>query len=478
MYAIALHALIVTGLTLRVLLRNDLVPSSRLAWVMVITTLPVAGASAYFLFGEANLSRSASRRRALINAMLAQNPAMQESSQESSPALQESVDPVFHPAFRYAASINGFTTSSGNSAELMGDGQEARRRMLEDIDAATVSVNVLYYIWLEDATGQNMAQALIRAVRRGVQCRAMVDGLGSRPLIRSALWQAMKDAGVKTEIALPLNRPLLTLLTSRIDLRNHRKITVIDGRISYCGSQNCADPEFRVKADFAPWVDIMLRIQGPAVAQNQLLFASDWMVTHKEPLRAFALSPPAQPNGFPALIVGDGPTGRAGAKAQLFASLIGTARKTLTISTPYFVPNTTVTNAIQAAAYRGVRVTLIVPKRNDSWIVAAASRSFYQTILASGATIHEYAAGLLHAKTLTIDSSVTFLGSSNIDLRSFDLNYENDILLYDATTTRAVDSRQQDYLTESSEVTMEQVSRWSLPRRLWNNAIATIGPVL
>ncbi len=474
MYAILLHALIVASLTIRVLLRDDLVPSSRLAWFMVITTLPVAGVIVYFLFGEANLGRSASRRRGIINSVLAESPA----SLGSNSVLQGAIQPAYQPAFKFAASINGFQTNNGNRAELMPDALEARSRLISDIDAATVSVNVLYYIWLEDTTGTNLAQALIRATARGVHCRAMADGLGSRQLIRSSLWQAMRKAGVKTEIALPIDRPLRTLLTSRIDLRNHRKITVIDGQISYCGSQNCADPEFLVKPDFAPWVDIMLRIEGPVVAQNQLLFASDWMVARKDSLKEFALTPRVFSNGFPASIIGDGPTERAGATAQLFASLIGTANKTLTISTPYFIPNATVTNAIQAAAYRGVRVILIVPQRNDSWIVAAASRSFYWAILQSGASIHEYTAGLLHSKTLTIDGKITFLGSSNMDLRSFDLNYENDILLQDIATTRAVEERQRDYLTQSTEVTISQVLAWSLPRRLWHNAIATIGPVL
>lgn len=475
MYALILHVLIVTGITLRVLLRDDLMPSSRLAWFMVIVTLPVAGVVVYFLFGEASLGRSAIKRRAIINAVLADHPATL-----GTPAVrQESIDPIYQPAFRYAASINGFQTTPGNRAELMSDAVEARRRLIDDIDAARLSVNVLYYIWLEDETGRNVANALIRAARRGVQCRAMADGLGSRRLTGSSLWQEMRDAGVQTAVALPLDKPLFTLLTSRIDLRNHRKITVIDGQTGYCGSQNCADPEFRVKPDFAPWVDIMLRLQGPVVAQIQLLFASDWMVASKNRQRPdFALSPTCDPNGFPASITGDGPTGRAGATAQLFASLIGTASCTLTLSTPYFVPNTAVVNAIQAAAHRGVRVTLIFPQRNDSWIVAAASRSFYRAILKSGASIHEFTAGLLHAKTLTIDGRVTFMGSSNVDLRSFDLNYESDILLQDVSTTRAVEARQQDYLKQSVEVTITQVENWSLPGKLWNNTIATLGPVL
>jgi len=441
---------------------------------MVISIFPAGGAVLYFLFGEANIGSGAFKRQKIIETVFSNSPDILGDAQ----AMQASIDPIYQPAFTFAASINGFQAKMGNTAELMPDETTARSRLIEDIDNAKVSVNVLYYIWLEDNTGTDLAEAMIRAAGRGVRCRAMADGLGSRRFISSSLWKKMQHAGIDTAVSLPISRPFHTVLFSRIDLRNHRKITVIDGKISYIGSQNCADPEFTVKRKYAPWVDIMLRVEGPVVAQNQLLFASDWMVSREEQLQSFVLSTDSEQVGFSASIIGDGPTERVGSKAQLFASLIGTATKTLTISTPYFVPNSIVLNAIEAAAYRGVRVTMIFPERNDSWIVSAASRSFYRSILASGASIYEYRGGLLHSKTLTIDSEVTFLGSSNMDLRSFDLNYENDLLLQDANTSKAVEERQQQYLQQSNKIEIAQVDGWPIYRRLWNNAIATMGPVL
>ena len=176
------------------------------------------------------------------------------------------IDPVYRPAFRYVASIDGFQPTAGNATELMADATATRQRLVADIDAATDHVHVLYYIWLADGTGTDLAEALIRAAARGVVCRAMADGLGSRALIHSAPWRRMGEAGVRLAVALPFRNAVLTVLTSRIDLGNHRKITVIDARVTYCGSRNSADPEFLPKRRFGPWVDICWRRAAPSTS--------------------------------------------------------------------------------------------------------------------------------------------------------------------------------------------------------------------
>ncbi len=337
---------------------------------------------------------------------------------------------------------------------------------------------MLSYIWLTDGTGTELAEALIRAARRGVTCRAMADGLGSRAMIHAGLWRRMGEAGIHLAIALPFHRVIRTLLTSRIDLRNHRKITVIDGAVTYCGSRNAADPAFLPKARYGPWVDIMLRFTGPVVAQNQILFASDWaQATDSSPVD-IVLRRVEVADGFPAQVIGVGPTERRWATPQFFACLIGCAQQNLTISTPYFVPDTTVLDALCAAALRGVTVMLIFPARNDSWVVAAASRSYYRRLIDAGCIIREYQGGLLHAKTLTMDGRVSLVGSSNLDMRSFDLNYENNILLQDTATTAAIIARQQDYIALSAPVARPDILAWPWYRRIWQNAVATVGPVL
>lgn len=469
------HTILVVAFTARILLRDDLSPPARLAWFVVLNLLPYFGIAVYFLFGEIDIGRRLKRRHQEVFAEIRTGASAFMGDADDIARL---IAPAYRPAFRYAGSINGFHPVDGNAAELMADGEETRRRLVADIDAATDQVHVLYYIWLDDHTGTAIAEALIRAAGRGVTCRAMADGLGSRPLIKSPLWKRMGDAGVHLAIALSFRNLLRVFLTSRVDLRNHRKITVIDGRITYCGSRNSADPEFLVKAKYAPWVDIMLRFTGPVVAQNQLLFASDWMQATGESLDGMTLLAEPVPGGFPAQVMGVGPTERHGATPQLFANLIACADRSLTISTPYFVPDATLMDALCAAAWRGVVVTLIYPKVNDSWIVAAVSRSYYHRLLDAGCVIHEFRDGLLHAKTLTIDGRVAVVGSSNLDLRSFDLNYENNILLQDEGVTAAITARQQHYIARSEPVELAAVLAWPWHRRIWNNVVATLGPLL
>lgn len=543
-----LHLLLVAGFSWSILLRDDLAPDARMAWIVVVLLVPYAGSLLYFLLGRISLGRRfAGRQQRVKDLVQAQldHDGQARRVMGTPDDIGRLIGRRWQGAFRYAASINGFHAVAGNRGELMADGATARARMLADIEAACEQVHLLYYIWLDDETGTAMAQAVMRAARRGVVCRVMVDGLGSRAFLKSALWRQMGEAGVQRAVALPIDRPLHVMLTSRIDLRNHRKITLIDGRITYCGSQNCADEAFRIKARYAPWVDIMLRLEGPVVDQMQLLFATDWMQATGEVLAVFAwqgrgsrgstvplgqdgraVMAPAlaqdaaasgtdassldaggrvfgsqemrggttardEPlaslvsdaqglaaGGFPALVVGDGPSERRRSAPQLMCTLIACARERLTISTPYFVPDATVLEALCAAALRGVQVRLILPARNDSWIVAAASRSNYARLLSAGVRIHEFRPGLLHAKTLTVDGELTFMGSTNLDLRSFDLNFENNVLLQDEGVTAAVMARQDAYVAASWPVTLDEVRAWPVHRRIWNNVLATLGPVL
>jgi cardiolipin synthase len=298
-------------------------------------------------------------------------------------------------------------------------------------------------------------------------------------MIASEHWKAMQEAGVQVATALAIGNPLLRPLRGRIDLRNHRKILVIDNRITYCGSQNCADPEFRIKAKFAPWVDAMMRFEGPIARQNQHLFASDWMAQVDDELNDLLRQPlPPADSGFTAQVIGTGPTVRNSAMPELFETLMYTARRELVITTPYYVPDEAMQSALCASALRGVETTIIFPARNDSWIVGAASRSYYADLLAAGVRIHEYEGGLLHTKSLTLDGEITLIGSANMDRRSFELNYENNILICDPALTAEMRRRQDAYLAQSHPVTVEMVAQWPMTRRLWNNTIAMLGPIL
>jgi cardiolipin synthase A/B len=395
------------------------------------------------------------------------------------PGREAPVPDRYRSLFQLGHSIGGFQPVGGNAGRLLPDSNATIDAMVADIDAASDHVHLLFYIWLADNNGRKIIDALIRAAARGVTCRAMADDLGSRALIRSEHWQAMRRAGVRVASGLPIGNPLLRLFAGRIDLRNHRKIVVIDGTITYCGSQNCADPEFLVKARFAPWVDAVIRFEGPIARQNQILFASDWMAGVDEDIHDLLHGPQASApsDAMPAQVVGTGPTVRSSAMRELFTALMFGARREITITTPYYVPDESLQNALCTTAYRGVDTTIIFPARNDSRIVSAASRSYYADLLAAGVKVYEYSGGLLHTKSLTVDGEVTLIGSANMDRRSLDLNYENNILVHDTDLTAAVRARQQEYIDRSSPVTAEAVAAWSMTRRLWNNAIATLGPL-
>jgi len=470
-----LFVLAQAAIIMRILLRPNREPSSRIAWIAVVAAVPVLGVLGYLLLGETNVGRR--NRKAMHNAV--QKLPRCAVSEEGAVAQPIAVLPRGHAhLFRVGHSISRFQPVAGNHAELMADSNATIDRMVADIDAATERVDLLFYIWLPDTSGHKIAEALKRAASRGVTCRAMVDDLGSRSLIKSALWPAMRKAGVHTAVALPLGNPLLRVLRGRIDLRNHRKILVVDGRITYCGSQNCADPEFRVKPKYAPWVDVMVRLQGPIARQNQILFATDWMTYTDEELEVGdAIAPVADATGI-AQVVASGPTLRHSAMTEMFESLIFSAREELIISTPYYVPNESMQDALCAAAYRGVHTVLILPAKNDSREVAAASQSYYHGLLQAGVEIHEYLGGLLHSKTLTLDGEITLIGSANMDRRSFELNFENNMLIHDEQLTRSLRERQQSYIDSSQRVSIEAVAQWSLRRRLWNNTMAMLGPVL
>ncbi|MDB2576826.1 cardiolipin synthase [Planctomycetota bacterium] len=496
------YLLVHVPVIVRILIRPHREPASRLAWLLVVLLLPFGGIVAYILLGEVSVGHARERRVREVTQQLTSTWSAQRKSALGGHASALKVEPGRTPEdatsagtdgvdsleleeyahlFRSAGAINGFHPHGGNHASLLEDSNASIHAMVADIDEAGDHVHLLFYIWLTDGNGQRVAEALQRAAARGVTCRAMVDGLGSRDMIRSAVWKQMGEAGVKLAVALPIGNPLIRALRGRVDLRNHRKIVVIDNRITYCGSQNCADPEFRVKAKFAPWVDAVMRFEGPVVQQNQTLFASDWLTQGDEDISALltAQAPaPGRGPGFTALAFGTGPTIRYSAMPGVFVSLMYTARRELVMTTPYYVPTEPMQEALCACARRGVATTVVFPARNDSWIVGAASRSYYAELLKAGVKIREYVGGLLHTKSLTLDGAVSLIGSANADRRSFELNYENNILLADPATTAALRARQQDYIASSEEVTLEMVFAWGVGRRLWNNTIAMLGPIL
>jgi cardiolipin synthase len=455
----------------RALLRPHREPASRLAWIIAIFALPIAGVVLYLLLGETRISGPRRTRGKEINARLPRPPGNYECGGEAGGAQWS--------PFALARTVNHLDATSGNSASLAADSNAAIDQMIADIDAARETVHGCFYIWLTDNNGLKLKDAFIRAARRGVHVRLLADALGSRRLIRSTHWREMRDSGCQVRVALPVGNPLWTAIRGRVDLRNHRKLMVVDNRIAWCGSQNCADPEFRIKPRYAPWVDIMSRWEGPVARHCQYLFVSDWIAEDGDDIADLPCAPLPAANGkIVAQVLGTGPTAEFDAMPACFSELIHSAREELVVTTPYFVPDEQLLFALTSAARRRVRTVMLFPKRNDNWIVAAASRSYYKDLIDAGAEIYEFRPGLLHAKTMVVDGCVGLIGSANLDRRSFELNFENNILFEDAAFAAAVRKRQDEYLSQCDRVTREDVDRYGIALRLWQNLLATLSPML
>jgi cardiolipin synthase A/B len=460
---------------LRALLKPQREPASRIAWFFAILVLPVVGVIAYLMVGEARVSARRRARYAAIEARLPRPGGDPE-------AAREQASGPFAAPFALARAVNGLPPTLGNRATLAADSGDAVRGMIADIDAAQATVHLCFYIWLADTSGLALRDALLRAALRGVKVRVLADALGSRDFLRSEHWQMLRAGGVDARMAAPVGGVLWTLIRGRVDLRNHRKQLIVDNRIAWIGSQNGADPEFRIKWRYAPWVDIMTRWQGPVARHCQFLFALDWMAEHGDdvtallaPEAARALAPP---HHVTAQVIGTGPTQPYAAMTACFAELVHSARTELVVTTPYFVPDEQLLFALTSAARRGVRTVLIVPRRNDSRIVAGASRSYYGALLAAGVEVHEFRPGLLHAKTMIADGTVGLIGSANLDRRSFELNFENMVLFADPELAGGIREQQDHWLAQSERVTKETVKGYSLPRRLWQNFLAMLSPLL
>jgi cardiolipin synthase len=455
----------------RALLRPHREPASRLAWIIAVLALPIAGVVLYLLLGETRISGPRRTRGREINERLPRPPGNYECEGEAGGA---------HWApFALARSVNHLEPTSGNSARLPADSNAAIDEMIADVDAAHKTVHGCFYIWLADNNGLKLKQAFIRAAGRGVSVRLLADALGSRLLIRSKHWRELEEAGCEVRVALPVGNPLWTLIRGRVDLRNHRKLMVVDNAIAWCGSQNCADPEFRIKPRYAPWVDIMSRWQGPVALHCQYLFISDWIAEGGEDVTDLLKRPlPAGNGAVLAQVLGTGPTAEFDAMPACFSELIHSAREELVVTTPYFVPDEQLLFALTSAGRRGVKTVILFPKRNDNWIVAAASRSYYKDLIDAGVQIFEFRPGLLHAKTMVVDCCTGLIGSANLDRRSFELNFENNILFEDTGFAAAVRARQDQYLAECDPVTSEDVERYGIGLRLWQNLLATLSPML
>lgn len=459
-----------------------------LAWLIVILFLPFFGALIYLFLGENRIGETRAKR---ANESLGHYLKWLESLQTFNPVDWSKLPPSLEPIHIQADTLLGIPTMNGNRLELIEKPERIMHAIIQDIDAAQSTCHLQFYIWHEGGTADEVVAALIRAAKRGITCRVLIDSIGSNDFLKGSKVQELRLAGVQVEEALPAG--FFKALFVRVDIRNHRKIVVIDGKIAYTGSQNLIDPGFfKQTSGVGQWVDIMVRIQGPVVEALAGTFISDWfMEADSERDRSHSLDQDIEHirqiadikhqdtvGDIPIQLVPSGPGFAPDAIHHLLLTTIYASRKKICLTTPYFVPDESILTALKSAALRGVAVTIIVPEKNDSKLVHHASWARYEELIRSGVSIKLFVGGLLHSKTITVDDDFALLGSVNLDMRSLWLNFEITLFIYNQPFTKELLAIQTRYADDSRLLTLEELSLRSKKERFFQSASLIIGPLL
>lgn len=465
------------GFSLRVIMRKR-AASVSIAWLVVILLIPFAGAALYLLFGENRLGERRASRLVRNRAIIKDWPQ----TLKTRPVIDwASVNPECIPLDRQISAATGIPTMPGNQLELIADAEAFFRQLIADVNQARVSIALEFYILGLGGWVDVLIEALLQARARGVSCRILLDSIGAKHFLASDQAARLRGAGIELLEALPAG--LIRALFVRIDLRNHRKIALVDGKIAYTGSQNLVDPRFFKQHDgVGEWVDAMVRITGPVVEALTATFLADWLLESKAADRN-----PNEPGGIEQVepagdalvqLAPSGPGYGEDTIHDLLLTTIYAARRELILTTPYFVPDNAILAALKSAAQRGVRVTVIVPKKNDSKLVHYASHAHYDALANAGVGIFFFTGGLLHTKTITIDGDFCLFGSVNLDMRSFWLNFEMTLFIYDRAFTAQVRSLQQKYREDAQPYCAETSGRRSFRQRLLENIALLVGPLL
>ncbi len=453
--------------------------STNLLWIVILLVLPIIGTVAYLMVGENRLGSRRLRAYARLTQGLDQQAIKLWKHRHYD---WSGDDELYQHIWKLATTETGLPPLAGNRVEFLTQSEEYLARLAGDIDAARSHCHLLFFIYTTTPACWQVSDAMIRAARRGVTCRLLVDAVGSKQFLRSEEVSRMRRAGVQVLAALPVNP--VRFLFSRLDLRNHRKIAVIDGRIGYTGSQNLTDSTFRAGWNHrvGPWIDASVRVEGPAAQSLSVVFMQDWQAECDEPLADIPSYlpefPPTVHTGSVLQVVPSGPGPSPDAIHQLLLTAIYAAREELILTTPYFAPDEAMSRALVSAAQRGVAVTLVMPKEGDSTLVAAASRSHWLSLLEGRIRIRLYRGGLLHAKTLSIDRRIGFIGSANLDQRSFWLNFEVTLIVYDDEVSSELRFLQTSYIEQSEEVHLDEWRARPAVNVFFDNVARLFGPLL
>jgi len=478
--SIIFHTLVVSGLAIRIIMRRPPVGVAS-AWLLLISAFPIIGALIYLLIGERRLGSYRANRVANFKWKLEELISQLSPKQPTVPSQDESKNFGQCSLNRIGTALLGSPLFAGTKLDLHANTHDTLAKIAQDIDSAQHTVSVEFYIWNQGGVVEEVKDALIRAASRGIKCRVLIDALGARPWWKSPQPQQLRDAGVEVLQALPVG--VFRTFIGRTDLRLHRKIVVIDHHVAWTGSMNMVDPNyFKQNAGVGQWIDAMVRIEGNAIAPLALTMLSDWCIetNHKiDDLMQQCRINHVTPVGDVELqVIPSGPGQSGDCLLQMLLTLIQSAEHELIITTPYLIPEDSLLRSLHAAAARGVCVRLIVPEKIDSFLTRHACHSYFDDLLDMGINIHLYRNGLLHTKSITVDSRVSMFGTVNFDMRSFWLNYEVALFVQNPNFSTNLRALQLQYLDDSDLVDSKLWQSRPFYKRLVENSIRLASPLL
>ncbi|MGM0876766.1 MAG: cardiolipin synthase [Bacillota bacterium] len=452
--------------------------TSSWAWLLVLFFIPLLGFLLYLLFGQ-NLSRYhmfqwEDRKKLGIEKLLGEQL---EQIRNNTFVFKHGTAKDNKQLIYMHLMNNDAVLTDNNHLDVFTDGKEKFDTLLEDIEHAKNHIHLQYYILKNDQLGKRLVEALTKKAKQGVKVRVLYDDLGSRGL-RPSFFSKLRAAEGEVEVFFPSK---LRLINLRLNYRNHRKLVIIDGEIGYVGGFNVGDEYLGLDPSFGYWRDTHLRIQGPAVHAIQTRFILDWNQATEKRNISYTQEHFPEPSlkGDSSLqIVTSGPDSEWEQIKNGYIKMISTAKKAIFIQTPYFIPDESLLDALKIACLSGVDVKLMIPNKPDHPFVYWATMSYVGEMLNSGARVYIYDNGFIHAKTIVVDHEISSVGTANIDVRSFKLNFEVNAFIYDKEIAKKLDDVFQEDVALSRELTLEAYHQRARSVRFKESISRLLSPIL
>ncbi|MFC5713175.1 cardiolipin synthase [Thalassorhabdus alkalitolerans] len=448
------------------------------AWVLILFFVPVAGFILYLIFGQ-NLSRKRLFDWGDIKKIGIEDLINNQTANIRNPDFffKESYVNDYRNLIYMHLINNDAVLTEGNSVDIFLDGEEKFASLLKDIEQAKDHIHLQYYIFRNDGLGGQIIDALAKKAEEGVKVRVLYDDMGSRLLTKKD-FKAMTQAGGEVGIFFPSRIPFINL---RLNYRNHRKLVIIDGEIGYVGGFNVGDEYLGLSKKFGYWRDTHLKLKGEAVNAIQTRFILDWNQASKSASINYQdrYFPPKKTAGdVAAQIVSSGPDSEWEQIKNGYIKMIHSARKSIYIQTPYFIPDASLLDTLRIAALSGKDVSIMIPNKPDHPFVYWATYSYIFEMLKAGARVFIYEKGFIHAKTLVVDGKVSSVGTANIDVRSFRLNFEVNAFLYNAQTSKELALAFENDIKDSRELTKELYAKRSVWIKFKESIARLLSPIL